>query len=102
MSAASVARHELAGRADDGEVALRSRGSPAARHHPQPQRGVDRRAAQPAAAVRGLDRVHRDPRVAQRGAAEHRVQRVEQRRVAAPVAGQRGVPVGGLGGRRGS
>ena len=42
-----VARDELAGRADDGEVAARRAGEPGAGRHAQPERRVDRRAAQP-------------------------------------------------------
>ena len=61
-------------------------GSAVARHDPQLQR--HRRRHQPPV-VRGLDRQHPDPLVAERCAAEDRGHPVEQRRVAAVVGRQR-------------
>ncbi len=86
-----VAHDHLPGRSDDGEVAPRRARQPRPPGHPEPERGVDRGAGQPHAVVGRADVVHGDAPVAQRRAGEDGVERVEQRRVAAPVDGQRGV-----------
>jgi hypothetical protein len=67
-------------------------------HHPKPERRVVRRPGEPAALVVGLDVVHDDPLVAELRAAEHGLERREQRAVAAPVGGQRLLRGGGAGG----
>ena len=55
----------------------------------QPQRVRRRQPVEPAAGVVGLDRVHGDARVAQLGAVQEDLQRLDQRAVGAVIGGQR-------------
>ncbi len=73
----------------DGERGPRRAAELVAADRPQPQRRRDRRALQPALAVVGGDRPDDDPRVAELGAVEQLLERVEQAGVAAPVDGER-------------
>ena len=57
-----------------------------------------RRAGQPVTLVVGLDIVHHDRRVAEFGAAQHDLQPVDERAVAAPVGAERLLVARGLGG----
>ena len=61
---------------------------------PAPAPGHRGRAGQPSSGPRRRDRVHDDPLVAERGATEHRLQRLEQGLVAAVVGRERGVVLG--------
>ena len=65
-------------------------------HHPDPQRRTG--PGEPAPAARRLDRVDGDPLVAERGAVEQVPQRLQQRRVAAPVGAERRAVAAGPGG----
>ena len=58
------------------------------RYHPQPERVVVWRTGKPAAVVVGIDVVNDDSRVAQLGAAQHRLQPADQGSVAAAVGAQ--------------
>ncbi len=74
--------------------------SPAAQrgpaYHPQPQGVVVRRAREPVPLVVGLDIAHHDCGIAEFSAAQHHLQPIDQRAVAAPVGGQRPLVPGGL------
>ena len=71
------------------------------RTHPQPERRVTRRAGEPGLLVVGLDVVHDDPLVAERGAGEHASgSESSSGCVAAPVDGQRLLRGRGLGAAR--
>ena len=61
----------------------------AGRHHPQPKRRVVGCPGEPVTAVVGLDVVHLDRGITELGAAQHRLQPLDQRRVGAPVHAQR-------------
>ena len=67
-----------------------------AARHSQPERRVGGRAGQPAALVVGRDLADHDVRVPELGAAEHHLQGVDQRLVAAPVGAQGPPLAGGL------
>ena len=66
-------------------------------HHPKPERIVMRGADEPGPGMVGFDFVHDDAPVTQFGAAEHRLQTLQQIGVAAPVRRQGLLLAGGVG-----